>query len=114
MTPNSSLAPEYRQMYQLQNILGVQLEKTDEEYQKFSHPEKKYANKAELVNAWKQACIDKAARLKSEQQDSAEKQKSTNLGQMPLVGSRGGKANTYDPKRTSKSYIEEYLRNKKL
>ena len=101
-------------MYQLQNTLGVQLEKTDEEYQKFSHPEKKYANKAELVNAWKQACLDKMVRLKSEQAQPSENQKGTNLGQMPLVGSRGGKANNYDPKRSPKSYFSEYMKDKKL
>lgn len=111
MQPNSELAPEYRQMYNLQNILGVQLEKGDEEYQKFRNPEKKYANKAEFVQAWKQACIDKAMRLKSmQEQETAPAKKGTNLGQMPLVGSKGSKANTYDPKRTAKSYVEEYMK----
>lgn len=114
MRQGTGLDAEYRQMYQLQNTLGVQLEKTDEEYQKFAHPEKKYANKAELVNAWKQACLDKMVRLKSEQAQPSENQKGTNLGQMPLVGSRGGKANNYDPKRSPKSYFSEYMKDKKL
>ena len=111
MNANSEYAPLYRQMYQLQNTLGVQLEKSDEEYQKFIHPEKKY-NKTEFVDAWRQACIDKMVRLQSAQKDSEENQSSgTNLGQMPLVGSRGSKANTYDPKRTAKSYIAEYMKD---
>lgn len=110
---NSELAPLYRQMYELQNTLGVQLEKTDEEYQKFIHPEKKY-NKAEFVNAWKQACIDKILRLQAAQKETTETpQQNTNLGQMPLVGSRGKKSNDYDPKRSTKSYVEEYMRNRK-
>lgn len=115
MDANSKLAPVYRQMYQLQSTLGVQLEKSDEEYQKFLHPEKKYANQAEFANAWKQACIDKMVRLKSanaEQQASGNGK--TNLGQMPLVGSKGAKAKTYDPKRSSKSYISEYMENIEL
>ena len=101
----------FRQIYSIQNTLGVQLEKGDEEYQKFTHPEKKYEDANAFVNAWKQACVAKVMRLQSAQE---EKQPNTNLGQMPLVGSRGSKANNYDPKRTSKSYIEEYMRNIKL
>ena len=92
MRQGTGLDAEYRQMYQLQNTLGVQLEKTDEEYQKFAHPEQKYKDKAALVSAWKQACIDKMVRLKNAQQESVSNQKNTNLGQMPLVGSKGSKA----------------------
>lgn len=114
MDPNrQDLAPMYKQMFQVQNTLGVQLEKTDEEYQRFLHPEKKY-NRAEFVQAWKQACIDKMVRLRSEQSEAKPDNQDTNLGQMPIVGSRGSKANTYDPKRTAKSYIAEYMKDKKL
>jgi len=116
MDANSQLAPVYRQMYQYQNTLGVQLEKSDEEYQKFTHPEKKYANQTEFANAWKQACISKLMRLKSAEaeQQPAEKKGNTNLGQMPLVGSKGSKAKTYDPKRPAKDYVNEYMRNIEL
>lgn len=111
MNNNSEMTPLYKQMFDLQNTLGVQLEKTDAEYQKFIHPEKKYT-KAEFVAAWKQACIDKIVRLQSAQgTEPADEKKSTNLGQMPLVGSRGKKSNDYDPKRSTKSYVEEYMRN---
>lgn len=110
MDANSPLAPSYAQMYQIQNTLGVQLDKSDEEYQKFLKPEQKYPNPAALVAAWKQACIDKMVRMKAETQEQQPEQK-TNLGQMPLVGSKGSKANTYDPKRTTKSYVDEYIRN---
>ena len=115
MDEKSPLAPLYKQMYQIQNTLGVQLEKSDEEYQKFIHPEVKYKPN-EFVNAWKQACIDKMVRMQAAQaeEEPADGQQKTNLGQMPLVGSHGKKANTYDPKRTTKSYVDEYIRNLKL
>lgn len=102
----------FHQIYNIQQTLGVQLEKNDEEYQKFTHPEEKYKDANAFVNAWKQACLNKMVRLQAAQQ--TEKQGNTNLGQMPLVGSRGQKANTYDPKRTAKSYISEYMKDKKL
>lgn len=111
MNANSELTPLYEQMFQLQNTLGVQLEKSDEEYQKFIHPEKKYSQ-AEFINAWKQACIDKMVRLQAAQQQP--EKGNTNLGQMPLVGSRGNKPKGYDPKRSTKSYVEEYMRNLNL
>ena len=113
MSPNSEMTPLYRQMYQLQNTLGVQLEKSDEEYQKFIHPEKKYSQ-AEFIAAWKQACIDKMVRMQSAQGEPAERQNSTNLGQMPLVGSRGNKPKTYDPRRSTRSYVEEYMKERNL
>lgn len=111
MTDRKDLAPLYRQMYDIQNTIGVQLEKSDEEYIKFTHPEKKYTQ-GEFIDAWRQACIDKMLRLKSAQQ--TDEKKGTNLGQMPLVGSRGNKAKEFDPKRTTKSYIEEYMKGLNL
>ena len=107
-------APVFKQIYNIQHTLGVDLDKTDDEYQKLIHPAEKYKDTNAFVNAWKQACLNKMLRIQSAQQPEDDKQKSTNLGQMPLVGSRGGKANTYDPKRSAKSYIDEYMRNKKL
>ena len=115
MDPKSGNAPLYRQMYAIQNSLGVQLEKSDEEYQKFIHPERQYKPQ-EFVAAWKQACIDKMLRLRSSQQNTEQNSagQNTNLGQMPIVGSRGRKPNSYDPKRSSKSYISQYATEKKL
>jgi hypothetical protein len=114
MNPSSSLAPLYREMYELQNTLGVQLEKSDEEYQKFLHPEKKYSQ-AEFVEAWKQACLNKMMRVRSAQQaEENSGEQNTNLGQMPLVGSRGRKSKNYDPKRSAKSYFSQYVEEKKL
>ena len=113
MNPNSKLAPLFRQMYDIQNTLGVQLEKGDEEYQKFLNPERKYQPN-EFVNAWKQACLDKIVRMKTTQQQASEGQQQTNLGQMPLVGSRGRKSTPYDDKRSAKSYFSAYMSEKKL
>ena len=108
-------SPVFKAVYDLQNTLGVSLDKTDEEYDKLTHPAQKYPDTNAFVNAWKQACLNKMIRLQNEQQQpSDEKKGNTNLGQMPLVGSRGAKANNYDPKRPAKSYVEEYLRTKKL
>ena len=106
-------SPIFRQVFDIQNTLGVTLDKTDEEYEKFTHPAEKYKDNAAFVNAWKKACLDKMIRLQTAQQEKQENN-NTNLGQMPLVGSRGSKANTYDPKRTAKSYIAEYMKDKKL
>ncbi len=115
MTNDPNLTPLYRQMYDIQNTLGVQLEKGDPEYYKFTHPEQKY-KKEEFVGAWRQACIEKMLRLQSTQPAQADgnNQQSTNLGQMPLVGSRGRKPNTYDDKRSAKSYFSQYIGEKKL
>lgn len=101
----------YRQCFEVQKTLGVELEKSDEEYQKLTHPETKYKPQ-EFVAAWKQACINKLVRLQSAQREGADNKGNTNLGQMPLVGGQGKKASTYDPKRTGKSYLSDYLKDK--
>lgn len=107
-------SPLYRQCFEVQKTLGVELDKSDEEYQKLIHPEQKY-KPAEFVNAWKQACINKMIRLQSAQQETAQNSKpETNLGQMPLIGSRGSKPKNYDSKRSGKSYIAQYMSEKKL
>lgn len=100
-------APYYRQVFDIQNTLGITLDKTDEEYQKLAHPEQKY-KPDEFVRAWRKACIDKMMRLQQEQAQNSDGR--TNLGQMPLVGSRGNKAPQYDPTRTAKSYFQEYYK----
>lgn len=105
-------SPVFKQVFDIQNTLGVNLDKTDDEYYKLTHPAEKYKDTNAFVDAWKQACLDKMVRLKNAQQQNADSK--TNLGQMPLVGSKGQKANNYDPKRTAKSYFSEYLKDKKL
>ena len=107
-------APVFKQVYNIQQTLGVTLDKTDDEYQKLTHPTEKYKDTNAFVDAWKQACLNKMIRLQAAQEQPDEKKGNTNLGQMPLVGSRGQKANAYDPKRTAKSYVDEYMRNHKL
>lgn len=107
----NSDSPIFRQVFDIQNTLGVNLDKTDDEYVKLTHPTEKYKDANAFVNAWKQACLDKMVRLKNAEQNTDSK---PNLGQMPLVGSKGQKANNYDPKRTAKSYFSEYLKDKKL
>lgn len=106
-------SPVFHQVFNIQRTLGVDLDKTDEEYQKLTHPTEKYKDTNAFVDAWKQACLDKMVRLKNAQQ-SDDSKPNTNLGQMPLVGSKGQKANNYDPKRTAKSYFSEYMKDKKL
>jgi len=105
-------SPVFKQVFDIQNTLGVNLDKTDDEYYALTHPAEKYKDANAFVNAWKQACLDKMVRLKNAEQNTDSK--NTNLGQMPLVGSKGQKANNYDPKRTAKSYFSEYLKDKKL
>ena len=105
-------SPVFRQAYQIQNMLGVKLEENDEELKSMLNREQKYKPE-EFIQAWKQACINKMIRLRSTQQPAANQQDGTNLGQMPLVGSQGNKATGYDPKRSAKSYIDEYMRNRK-
>ena len=105
-------SPVFRQAYQIQNMLGVKLEENDEELKNMLNREQKY-KPDEFIQAWKQACISKMIRLQSAQQPAGNQQDGTNLGQMPLVGSQGNKANNYDPKRPAKSYFEEYMRNRK-
>ena len=103
----------FRQCFEVQKTLGVELDKTDEEYQKLTHPEdgKKY-KPAEFVQAWKQACINKMIRLQSASQGNNGKKDEPNLGRMPILGSQGRKANNYDPNRRGKSYLSEYLKDK--
>ena len=98
--------PIFKQAFDIQNMLGVKLDQNDEEYKNLYNRDTKYQPE-EFVEAWKQACINKMMRLQSAQQEP-----NTKLGQMPLVGARGGKSKNYDPKRSSKSYFEEYMRNR--
>lgn len=101
--------PVFRAAYEIQTMLGVKLDQNDEEYRTLLNREQKYQPK-EFVDAWKNACIQKVMRLQSAQQTN----ENTNLGQMPLVGSQGKKSNPYDPKRTAKSYFDEYMRNREV
>lgn len=101
-------SPLFREVYQVQKTLGVELDKTDAEYQKLIHPEKKYKPK-EFVNAWKQACIDKMVRLQNANQGNTN---DANLGRMPIIGGQGRRATNYDPSRTGKSYLSAYLKDK--
>lgn len=103
-------SPLFRQVYEVQQTLGVQLEKTDQEYYTLTHPERKY-KPAEFVAAWKQACINKMMRLQNAAQGSTGRD-DTNLGRLPIVGSQGRRANSYDPARTGKSYLSAYLKDK--
>ena len=102
--------PVFREAYTIQNTLGVKLEQSDPEYQNLYNRENKYQPK-EFVDAWKQACIAKIMRLQAAQ-NPGKNQDKTNLGQMPLIGGKGKKANDYDPKRPAKSYFDEYMRNR--
>ena len=101
-------SPLFREVYQVQKTLGVELAKTDAEYQKLIHPEKKYKPK-EFINAWKQACIDKMVRLQNANQGNTN---DANLGRMPIIGGQGRRASNYDPSRTGKSYLSAYLKDK--
>lgn len=101
--------PVFRAAFDIQNMLGVKLDQTDEEYRNLLNRDQKYQPR-EFVDAWKNACIQKVMRLQSAQQPN----ENTNLGQMPLVGSQGKKSNPYDPKRTAKSYFDEYMRNREV
>lgn len=101
-------SPLFREVYQVQKTLGVELDKTDAEYQKLIHPEKKYKPK-EFINAWKQACIDKMVRLQNANQGNTN---DANLGRMPIIGGQGRRASNYDPSRTGKSYLSAYLKDK--
>lgn len=102
----------FRQAYDIQNMLGVKLDQNDPEYQNLYNREQKYQPN-EFIDAWKQACVNKMIRLQNAQQESGNQKQNTNLGQMPLVGSQGKKANTYDPNRTAKSYFHEYYEDMK-
>lgn len=107
-------SPVFRQAYQIQNMLGVKLEENDEELKSMLNREQKY-KPDEFIQAWKQACINKIIRLRSAQQpQESNPQNNTNMGQLPLVGSRGDKATSYDPKRSSRSYFSQYVSEKKL
>ena len=101
-------SPLFREVFDVQKTLGVELDKTDEEYQKLIHPERKY-KPAEFVKAWKQACINKMVRLQNAQQGT---QDDANLGRMPIIGGQGRRANSYDPSRSGKSYLSQYLKDK--
>ena len=103
-------SPLFRQVYEVQNTLGVQLEKTDEEYYTLTHPDHKYKPQ-EFVQAWKQACINKMVRLQNASQGGTQRD-DTNLGRMPIIGGQGRKANSYDPARSGKSYLSAYLKDK--
>lgn len=99
--------PIYRQCYDVQKTLGIELEKSDPEFYTLTHPEEKYQPDA-FVQAWKQACINKMIRLQSQQN-----QANTNMGQLPIVGSKGSKANTYDPFKEPDEYFDEYYKGLK-
>ena len=101
-------SPLFREVFQVQKTLGVELDKTDAEYQKLIHPERKYKPQ-EFVQAWKQACIDKMVRLQNANQESTG---DANLGRMPIIGGQGRRASNYDPSRTGKSYLSAYLKDK--
>lgn len=103
--------PIYRQAFNIQNALGVKLEEADEEYQKVTHPAEKYSPE-QFLTAWRQACIDKLVRLRSTQQESGNG--TPNMGQLPLVGSKGNKSKTYDPQKRAKSYISDFMNENKL
>ena len=100
-------SPVYRQCFNLQKTLGIELEKNDPEFYILTHPQQKY-QPGQFVDAWKQACLRKRIRLQSEQQPN------TNMGQMPLVGSKGSKPNQYDPKKEADAYFDEYFKNLKI
>ena len=102
--------PIYRQCFDVQRTLGIELEKNDPEFYTLTHPEQKY-QPAEFVQAWKQACISKMMRLQSQQQDNSP---ATNMGQMPLIGSKGNKSNPYDPRKEADEYFTEYFKGMKL
>jgi len=104
-------SPLFRDVFQIQRTLGVELDKTDEEYQKLIHPERKYKPQ-EFVNAWKQACINKMVRLQNASQNGTAVQNDVNLGRMPVIGGQGRKAQSYDPSRSGKSYLSAYLKDK--
>lgn len=101
-------SPLFREVFEVQRTLGVELDKTDAEYQKLIHPDHKYKPQ-EFVQAWKQACIDKMIRLQNANQQAPN---DTNLGRMPIIGGQGRRANSYDPSRTGKSYLSAYLKDK--
>ena len=106
-------APVFREAFNIQQMLGVKLDESDEEYkQYFVGREEKY-QPADFLEAWKQACVGKMMRLKAMQEGNQGKA-NTNLGQMPLVGSKGNTSEAYDPARTAKSYISEYLKDLKV
>lgn len=104
-------SPLFREVYEVQRTLGVELDKTDEEYQKLIHPERRY-KPVEFVNAWKQACINKIVRLQNASQNGTTAQNDVNLGRMPVIGGQGRRANNYDPSRSGKSYLSAYLKDK--
>lgn len=103
-------SPLFREVFEVQKTLGVELDKTDEEYQKLIHPEHKYKPR-EFVNAWKQACINKMVRLQNANQNG-NAQNDANLGRMPIIGGQGRRANNFDPNRSGKSYLSAYLKDK--
>ena len=99
--------PIYRQCFDVQKTLGIELEKNDPEFYTLTHPEQKY-QPDQFVQAWKQACINKMIRLQSQQQPN------TNMGQLPIVGSKGNRANQYDPFKEPDAYFDEYFEKIKL
>ena len=99
--------PIYRQCFDVQKTLGIELEKNDPEFYTLTHPEQKY-QPDQFVAAWKQACINKMVRLQTQQNQN------TNMGQLPIVGSKGNKANQYDPFKEPDAYFDEYYKGLKL
>ncbi len=99
--------PVYRQCFNVQKTLGIELEKNDPEFYTLTHPEQKY-QPDQFVQAWKQACINKMVRLQSQQN-----QPNTNMGQLPIVGSKGSKPNAYDPFKEADEYFDEYFKGMK-
>lgn len=99
--------PVYRRCFDMQKTLGVELEKNDPEFYVLTHPEQKY-QPDQFVQAWKQACINKIVRLQSQQNQS-----NTNMGQLPIIGSKGSKPDAYDPKKEADEYFTEYFKGLK-
>ena len=109
-----------KEMYSIQNSLGIKLLADDPEYKSYFGKEKRetYKNARDYVNAWRDALLDKTIRMRNMDKENVSQEQTpqtqTNIGQLPLVGSGGRKSNGYDPKRTAKSYIAEYKKKRNL
>lgn len=109
-----------KKMFDVQTSFGVRLMADDPEYREYFGPDKKgaYKRDTDFLGAWRNALMDKAVRVRnsnSPKQAEPEKEKPANMGNLPLVGSQGKQAKRgYDPRRSGKSYINEYMKNKGL
>ena len=95
----------YHKVFNVQRMLGVELEKSDPEFYVLTHPTEQYEPE-QFVAAWKQACINKMIRL----QQGQENQPKTNMGQLPLVGSKGNRVDTFDPAKEADEYFDDYFK----